>query len=140
LHMRRRGLTEVQYQVMLLRGRGLTQADTAKQLKTSRANVSMIELRALRRVAEARKTLDAYQSTLVEHSVRIPKGTRFYEVPAMVLKEGDRWGIHLQSNLVDIIRMVRQIRPTCLEDGRTTRALSFTFNPAGRLRVGSSRR
>ena len=138
--MSRRGLTEVQYQVMLLRGRGLTQAETAKQLKTTRANVSMIELRARRRVAEARRTLEAFQSTLVEHSIRIPKGTRFYEVPAMVLKEGDRWGIHLQSNLVDIIRMVRQIRPTCLEGGRTTRALSFAFNPAGKLHIGSSHR
>jgi Tfx family DNA-binding protein len=138
--MKRRGLTESQFQVMSLRGRGLTQAETAKELKTTRANVSMIELRARRRVAEAKKTIETYQSTLVEHSVRIPKGTRFYEVPVLVLKEGDRWGIHLQSNLVDIIRMVRQTNPTCLKEGRTNRVISFSFNPAGKLHIGSSRR
>jgi HTH-type transcriptional regulator, fmd operon transcriptional regulator len=136
--MARQGLTDAQFQVMLLRGKGLTQAEAAKQLKTTRANVSMIESRARRRVAEARRTLEVYQSTLVEHTIRVPKGTRFYEVPAIVLKEGDRWGIHLQSNLVDIIRMIRQIRPTCLEGGRVTRTLSFTFNPAGKLRIGRS--
>jgi Tfx family DNA-binding protein len=134
--MRRGWLTEAQFKVLLLRGKGLTQVETARQLKTTRANVSMIEFRARRRVADARRTLEAFQSTLSEHSVSIPKGTRFYDIPPMVLKEGDRWGIHLQSNLVDIIRMVRQIRPPCLDSGRTTRIISFGFNPAGKLRVG----
>jgi Tfx family DNA-binding protein len=138
--MRRKGLTESQFQVLQLRGRGLTQEETARLLRTTRANVSMIEFRAKRRVADARRTLEVYQSTLIEHSVRIPKGTRFYEIPAMVLKEGDRWGIHLQSNLVDIIRMVRQVRPSCLDNGRTNRSVQFSFNPAGKLHVGTSRR
>jgi HTH-type transcriptional regulator, fmd operon transcriptional regulator len=73
----------------------MTQLETAKELGTTRANVSMIELRARRKVDRAVETLEAYKSTLTDHEVRIPKGTRFYEIPTLVLREGDKWGIHV---------------------------------------------
>jgi HTH-type transcriptional regulator, fmd operon transcriptional regulator len=114
----------------------MTQKETAKALGTTRANVSMIELRARRKVALAKETVDAYRSTLTDHIVSIPKGTRFYDVPPLVLGEGDRWGIHMQSNLVEIIRMVKDLRPPCLKSGKTTRSIAFVFNRAGQLRIG----
>ena len=138
--MKRGGLTEAQYEVLVCRGKGMTQQETAVELGTTRANVSMIELRARRKVQLARETLQAFQSTLTDHVLRIPKGTRFYEIPSVVLREGDRWGIHLQSNIVDIVRMVKGIRPGCLEAGKTTRTVSFVFNRAGKLRLGNARR
>jgi Tfx family DNA-binding protein len=138
--MDRGSLTDSQYRVLQLRGRGLTQKETAAQLGITRASVSMIEHRARRKVALARNTIEAYQATLSEYSVLIPRGTMFYEIPVMVLKAGDRRGIHLQSNLVEIIRMVREMRPPCLEDGRTTRGIHFFFNQVGRLRMGPPRR
>ena len=134
--MKRGSLTEVQYRVLACRSKGMTQKETAKELGTTRANVSMIELRARRKVELAKDTIRAYQSTLDDHVVRIPKGTRFYDIPPTVLREGDRWGIHMQSNLVEIVRMIQAIRPSCLDGGRTTRGISFVFNPAGKLRAG----
>jgi HTH-type transcriptional regulator, fmd operon transcriptional regulator len=122
--------------VLALRGKGMSQKETAKALATTRANVSMIELRAKRKVALAKETLDAYRSTLTDHVLNIPKGTRFYDVPPLVLSEGDRWGIHMQSNIVDIVRMVKSLRPSCLKNGRTTRGVTFVFNRAGKLRIG----
>jgi transcriptional regulator len=97
----------------------------------------MIELRARRKVALASQTLQAYRTTLTDHLVRVPRGTRFYDIPSVVLGEGDRWGVHIRSNIVDIVRMVKDLRPTCLRNGRTTRSISFVFNRAGRLRVGN---
>jgi len=118
----------------------MTQREAAAELRTTRANISMIESRARKKVALARETIEAYHGTLTEHSVRISKGTRFYDIPPLVLKEGDKRGIHLRSNLVDIVRMVRGLQPSCLEDGRTTRSVTFFFNPAGKVRVGVPRR
>jgi HTH-type transcriptional regulator, fmd operon transcriptional regulator len=132
----RGSLTDSQYLVLALRGKGMTQKEAAKALETTRANVSMIELRARRKVARARETLDAYRSTLTDHVLNIPKGTRFYDVPPLVLSEGDRWGIHMQSNIVEIVRMVKSVRPPCLRNGRTTRGVTFVFNRAGKLRIG----
>jgi Tfx family DNA-binding protein len=113
----------------------MTQRETARELRTSRANVSMIELRARRKIREARETLRAYQSTLTDHSVQIPKGTKTYDVPPVVLKEGDRFGIHMRSNIVEIIRLVKSARPSCVEGGKTKRNITLVFNQNGKLRI-----
>jgi Tfx family DNA-binding protein len=128
-------LTELQFKVLVCRGRGLTQSETARELRTTRANVSMIEHRARKRIELARETITAYHSTLTDHSVRIPKGVRSYDVPSIVLREADKYGIHLQSNIVEIIRLVRGLRPPVLTTGRTTRAISLVFNQRGKLRA-----
>lgn len=139
MQMGRGSLTENQFAVLACRGRGLTQRETARELGTSRANVSMIELRARRKILLARDIIRAYQSTLAEHVVRIPKGTRFYDIPSTVLREGDRWGIHIQSNIVEIVRMVRQAKPNCMEEGKTTRPIFLVFNPSGKLALRSTK-
>lgn len=133
--MARGSLTERQYRVLACRGKGLTQNETARELQTTRANVSMIELRAKRKVAQARETLRAYQSTLTDHSVLVSKGTRLYDIPPTVLREGDRYGVHVQSNIVEIVRVVKNVRPSCLVDGKTTRGIVLVFNQKGKLRV-----
>ena len=133
-------LTDAQYQILACRGRGLTQQETARELGTTRANVSMIELRAHRKVAQARETLEAYRSTLTDHVIKIPRGTMFYEIPTLVLREGDRFGIHMQSNVVEIIRMVKDKRPSYLAKGMTTRPIPFVFNRMGKLRIGTPAR
>lgn len=130
-------LTEKQYRVLQCRGRGMTQKETARELRTTRANVSMIELRARKKVEQARETLRVYQSTLTDHSVRIPRGVRLYDIPPAVLREGDRFGIHIQSNIVEIIRMVKNIHPLCFEGGKTNRSIILVFNQNGKLRVGA---
>ena len=111
----------------------MSQVETGMELKTSRSNVSMIERRAKKKVEGARETLRAYESTLTNHSVRVAIGSRPQDIPSIVLREGDRFGIHIQSNIVDIIRMAKSLRPSCLENGRTTRTLTFVFNQRGKL-------
>ena len=133
--MKHGALTEAQFSVLVCRGKGMTQRETAQELGTSRANVSMIELRARRKVQMARQTLQAYQSTRTDHVLKVPKGIRFYDIPSTVLREADRWGVHLKSDMVDFVRMVRGIRPSCLEGGRTKRSISLLFDRAGNLRV-----
>ena len=135
MQMKLGNLTKQQFQVLLCRGRGLSQKETAAELGTTRANVSMIELRAGRKIQRASETLRAFESTRTDHMVEVGKGLRIYEIPPVVLREGDKFGIHLQSNFVDIIRLVRSIEPTCLKEGRTTRALRFSFNQRGQLRL-----
>ena len=127
--------TASQFLILKLRSTGLTQLQAAKQLGTSRANVSMIERRARNKLEKARATLRAYESILSTHSVNVEAGTRLQEIPSFVLHEGDRFGIHLKSNLIEIIRMVKSIKPVCIKDGKTTRHLDFTFTQSGKLSV-----
>jgi Tfx family DNA-binding protein len=116
----------------------MSQSETARELHTTRANVSMIEHRARTNVERAKDTISAFQSTLTNHLVIVPKGTRAYDIPSFVLREGDRSGIHLQSNIVEIVRMVKEANPPCLASGKTNRRLSFVFNQKGKLTLTNS--
>ncbi|MHB1907409.1 MAG: Tfx family DNA-binding protein [Nitrososphaerales archaeon] len=124
-------LTKRQFLVLQHRANGLSQLETAKKLSTSRANVSMIELRARKKIDRARDSLRAYDSIFSKHYVKINKGTRLQDIPRIVLSEGDRSKIHLRSNLVEVIRMVKSIDPPCLKEGRITRDLEFAFTQGG---------
>lgn len=93
----------------------------------------MIELRAKKKLEKAKETLWAYEAMLSKHVVRVKQGTRLQEVPTIVLGEGDRFKIHLRSNLVEIIRMVKRTDPGCLKNGEITRDLEFAFTQGGLL-------
>jgi Tfx family DNA-binding protein len=126
-------LTKRQFLVLKYRTSGLSQLETARKLATSRANVSMIELRAKKKLERARETIWAYESMLSKHIIKVKGGTRLQEVPSIVLSEGDRAKIHLRSNLVEIIRMVKRVDPACLKNGEITRDLEFAFTQSGVL-------
>ena len=111
----------------------MSQAETAEELHTTRANVSMIEWRARKKVEAARQILREYESTLTNHSVTVEKGSRPQEIPSLVLGDADKFGIHIQSNIVEIIRLVKALRPPVLENGMTTRPMTFVFNQRGKL-------
>jgi HTH-type transcriptional regulator, fmd operon transcriptional regulator len=59
-----------QLKILRLRERGFTKLETAKVLDTSRANVSMIELRARRKLERARETIRAYEDLQSTQAVR----------------------------------------------------------------------
>ena len=51
-------LTDRQMQVLKLRSRGITQDRVARQLKTTRENVSILESRARRNIKRAKATIE----------------------------------------------------------------------------------
>ncbi len=130
-------LNQKQYMILRLRAKGLTQLETAHELGTSRANVSMIEWRARRKIEMARETLQAYESLQSSHALTVEKGTKLAEVPLMVLHEGDRRHVHIQSDLVEIVRLVRAVKPNCVRDGKTIRRITVRINERGKLAISS---
>jgi HTH-type transcriptional regulator, fmd operon transcriptional regulator len=127
-------LTEKQFRILSLRSRGFSQSEIAGELKLSRASVSMIERRARKKIEQAKQTIKIYNLVQTQHDVTIEVGTRLLEVPMVVLKEADRAGIHLKSNMVEILRIVKSRASDSLsQDGRTIKKISFSFNERGKL-------
>ena len=124
-----------QLKILKLRARGFTQIETAKELKTSRANVSMIEWRARKKLDKARETIRAYESLQSSHTVSVDKGTRLAEVPMLVLHEGDKRHIHIKSDIIEIVRLVKALRPVVVREGKILRGLEFKINERGKLEV-----
>ncbi len=128
-------LSQKQYKVLKLRARGFTQLEAARELGTTRANVSMIEARARRKIEKARETLAANESLQSSHKVVIEIGTKLPEIPMLVLHEGDRHHIHVKSDIVKIVRLVKMHKPNCVKNGVLTRNIVFTINEKGKLSI-----
>ena len=124
-----------QLKILKLRARGFTQLETAKELGTSRANVSMIEWRARKKLDKARETIQAYESLQSSHTVSVEKGTKLAEVPMIVLHEGDKRHIHIRSDIIEIVRLVKALKPIVVREGRILRGLKFKINERGKLEV-----
>lgn len=124
-----------QLKILKLRARGFTQREAAKELGTSRANVSMIEWRARRKLEKARETILAYESLQSSHTVQVKKGTKLAEVPLIVLHEGDKRRIHIRSDVIEIVRLLKAMRPVAVRDGKTIRDLEFKINERGKLQI-----
>lgn len=126
-------LSELQVEVIKLRFQGLTQEEIAKRLNLSRSYVSMLELRAKRKIEIARKTLEIISQIQSEELIAIDEGTSLADIPSILFKAADKKGIHLKTNIIEIIRMVKLANPSCLEKGKTTRKIIFKVSPEGRL-------
>lgn len=128
-------LTKKQFLILCLRDRGYLQREIAAQTHMSRSSVSMIEARARRQLNKATQTLKVFElaRAQTQHIVTIEKGTRLQKIPMIVLGEADRFHIHLQSNMVDILRMVKKLRKRRFADGRTKAKIVFSFNERGKL-------
>jgi HTH-type transcriptional regulator, fmd operon transcriptional regulator len=127
-------LTQKQSQVLYFRSCGFTQSEVAKKLRMSRASVSMIEGRAKKQVLRARQTVQYYELVQAQYEVVVDSGVRLQQVPMIVLQAADKHGIHLRSNMVEILRIVKKLKADCLGvNGRLTEKLVFHFNERGKL-------
>ena len=127
-------LTEKQSRILYLRSRGFTQLEVAKQLKMSRASVSMIEGRARRQVLLARQTIHYFELVEKQYEIAVGPGVRLQQIPMVVLQEADKHGIHLRSNMVEILRIVKKMKADSLgADSRLSEKLVFRFNERGKL-------
>lgn len=134
--MRSGSFNQKQLKILKLRARGFTQLEAAKELGTTRANISMIEWRARKKLQKARETLQAYEALQSSHRVSVEKGTKLAEVPLVVLHEGDRRHIHIKSDLIEIVRLVKALKPNVVREGRILRKLEFKINERGKLEIG----
>lgn len=103
-------------------------------MKISRASVSMIEGRARRQVFRARQTIQYFEMVQKQYEVTISSSVRLQQIPMLVLQEADARGIHLRSNMVEILRIVKKFKADCIgTDGRLREKIVFQFNERGKL-------
>jgi Tfx family DNA-binding protein len=92
---------------MRLRATGLTQAQVAKRLHTTRENISIIERRAHDNLRAAKATLAALEQLSHSDEMVIPSGTSVFEATSMILLRGDVLGIKLNMSADLILATLR---------------------------------
>ncbi|HIP89112.1 MAG TPA: Tfx family DNA-binding protein [Thermococcus paralvinellae] len=104
-------LTEQQIRILQLRARGLKQSEIAELLGTSRANVSILEHRALEKIEKARNTLLIWEQINSKISIKIKKGEDIFTVPDKLFKKADELKIKVPYSTAEIIAFLVEHAP-----------------------------
>lgn len=127
-------LTERQLLVLKLRGRGYTQEEIARKLRTSRENVTITEKRARANVDRARATLEAFE-LLDPIEIKISAGSDVFQLPRMIFGEADRHGIRVLHNTTSLVGMLRRRAGDRISGNKVAEEFLVLLLRSGRVRV-----
>ena len=101
-------LTESQLRVLKLRMKGLTQAEIAHTLNTSRANISILEHRAKDNIARAGRTLKMAEKLRAPVVISVSQGEDILRVPKKLFEAADAANIRVKQGTADIIAKIQE--------------------------------
>lgn len=136
-YLRSRGtiLTRRQWQVLQLRAKGLTQAQVAKRLHTTRENVTILEHRAHHNVKAAKATLAALEQLSKSNEMIIPSGTSIFEATSMILLRGDILRIKLKRNADSLLALLRSKCKGRIRGHHLTSTISLSIQNDGNIAI-----
>lgn len=128
-------LTERQIQVLRLRRRGMSQEEVAEILGTTRANVSILERRAMQNIDRALATLKQWMMIQAPVAVTIHEGTDLFAIPGVIFREADERGLKLPVNSIDILAGLKAIAPHLTRRRLTERSFDIYVTADGKIYV-----
>ena len=126
-------LTEQQIKILRLRAKGLKQSEIAELLGTSRANVSILERRALEKIEKARNTLLIWEQINSKVSVEVKRGDDIFEIPDRLFSKADRLGVKVPYSTAEIVAFLVEHAP--VEDRLAKRDFTLFLDARDRLRI-----
>ena len=128
-------LTRRQAEVIALREQGLSQADIATLLGTSRANVSGVESSARENVEKARETV-AFAETL-RAPVRVPieANTDLYDVPDRIYEACDEVGVKVVHTAPNLMKAINDAAGDAVQGREVTEEIVIGVTSDGEVRV-----
>ena len=124
---------------MQLRAKGLTQAQVAKRLHTTRENVTILEHRALNNVKAARATLAALDQFSKSNEMILPSGTSLFEATSMILVRGDILRIKLKRNADSLLALLRSKCKGRIRGHHLTSTISLSIHEDGNVTILQNR-
>ncbi len=128
-------LTEAQARVLGLRVKGLTQAEIARKLKTSRANVCILERRGRDNIARAERTLKLAAKLRAPVVLEVRQGDDILEVPKRLFKAADAAKIRVKLGTPDIIAKIREGAGDKLHGRSATQSFDVVLTSDGELLI-----
>ncbi len=128
-------LTEAQARVLELRVKGLTQAEIARKLKTSRANICILERRARENIARAERTLKLAAKLRAPVVLEVRQGDDILEVPKRLFEAADAAKIRVRLGTPDIIAKIREGAGDKLHGRSATQSFDVVLTSDGELLI-----
>jgi hypothetical protein len=128
-------LTEAQARVLELRAKGLTQAEIARKLRTSRANICILEHRARENIARAERTLKLAEKLRAPVVLEVRQGDDILEVPKRLFKAADAAKIRVKPDTPDIIAKIREGAGDKLHGRSATQSFDVVLTSEGEVLI-----
>lgn len=128
-------LTDRQIQVLKLRSRGITQERVARQLKTTRENVSILESRARRNIKRAKATIEILEDLGMATRITIKPETPVLEISKIILKKADDADVRLQLDCIDLLEKIKMKAKNKIKAKKVVQPISVVLLPYGDLLV-----
>ncbi|USS41646.1 Tfx family DNA-binding protein [Thermococcus aggregans] len=126
-------LTEQQIRILRLRAKGLKQSEIAEILGTSRANISILEKRALEKIEKAKNTLLLWEQINSKVAIEVKKGDDIFMVPDRLFKKADEVGVKVPYTTAEIIAFLVDNAP--IEDRIAKKDFVLFLDTQDKLRV-----
>ena len=128
-------LTRRQAEVLAFRERGISQADIAEKLGTSRANVSSVESSARENIEKARETVAFAEALSAPVRVTVEAGTDLYDVPNMVYSACDEAGVKVNRTAPEVMRLVGEAAGDAVHGREVRRDITVSVTGDGTVQV-----
>jgi Tfx family DNA-binding protein len=128
-------LTESQLRVLQLRLRGLTQAEIARRLNTSRANISIIERRAKENIARAERTLKLVERLKAPVTITVNPGDDILQVPQRIFEAADAAKIRVNLGTAEIIAKIKEEAGDRIHGRSVTKGFEVSLTSDGEILI-----
>jgi Tfx family DNA-binding protein len=128
-------LTKRQLAVLRLRQAGFTQEEIARRIKTTRANISLIEKRARENIERSKETIREWNSVVSPVRVTVPKGMDVMSVPDIVFAEADKASIHVKCDSIGLITLIKKEKGSAISNRIVVEPFEIDIANSGEVAV-----
>jgi HTH-type transcriptional regulator, fmd operon transcriptional regulator len=128
-------LTDKQIEILKLKKKGLSQADIARKLKTTRGNICIIEGTAQKNIEKAKNTLKLFKTLEAPVWVTIASGMDIYDVPGLLFREADKKHIKVAVDSAMVIVKIKTEVPDKVRGRITLNEIDISSDEAGNITV-----
>lgn len=128
-------MTELQARVLELRTRGLSQAEIARRLKTSRANICILERRARENIARAERTLALAARLRAPVVLTIKAGEDVLDIPKRLLRAADAAKVKVRLSTPELIARIRELAGDKLRGRFTEEGFELVLTAEGEILI-----
>ncbi len=118
-------LSSRQIQIMKLRQEGYSTEGIAKEIGTTRQNVSILEKRGHRNLEKAIRTLNAVRELKLSHEVHIEGNIHVLDAVKEIIDRADNMNIRLNDNLIGLMTRLKMAVEGDLKNGIIQKAMDI---------------
>lgn len=129
-------LTQRQFEVLRLKIEGKSLTEIARELKTSRSNVSRVAKIAERNIERAKNTLKLIGTIEWPIKIDVKEGSNVYSASEEVFRKADEKGVRITRNYAELLRLVTETLGRKNLKGRNAlRGFSIMVSKEGKVEV-----